>query len=246
MHTDVNHSSAPIYDADVISQRTVTHLSMALWGQCASLRSTGQPRVEAGNVARNASAKENKVVFFGADELRSGRHVARFTIVEGNLGLMGIGVVDASVAAEWRDYDRDVAWSLYVCDGTLRTSTNPCHFLGPAVKQLSAGLSGKAKGATVELTVDMDARGMLVSVNGGAAVDAEVKLPEAVRLYCWLFESGDAVRLESVRSSGGAAAASPSGATKRLAAAEVDAMKVSPRGGGRHGTGKLVGLIRRG
>ena len=115
------------------------------------------------------------------------------------------------------------------------------------MKQLSAGLLGnKAKGATVELTVDMDARGMLVSVNGGAAVDAEVKLPEAVRLYCWLFNSGDAVRLESVRSIGGAAAASPSGATKRLAAAEVDAMKVSPRGGGRHGTGKLVGFIRRG
>ena len=127
----------------------------------------------------------------------------------------------------------------------VKTSDSHGHHWSSTHETMKGAWSAPRTG-TARVTVDMDARGMLVSVNGGAAVDAEVKLPEAVRLYCWLYSKGNAVRLESVRSIGGAAAPSPSGAEKRLTAAEVDSMKVSAREGGRHGTGKLVGFIRRG
>jgi hypothetical protein len=220
----------------------------ALWGKCASLvDGKGQPRVEAGNVARNASPSASFVAFFGADELRRGRHVARFTIVEGNLGFMGIGVVDASVAAKYHTYHRDVAWAYSPAFGIVEVYQNPL-MSGTEGKQLGASLVGKAAGATVELTVDMDARKMLVSVNGASAEDAGVELPTAVRLWCWMYASGDAVRLESVSSSagggvsssGGAAAPSRSGVEKRLAAVEVDAMKVSRRPQAAHRSGRGI------
>ena len=197
-----------------------------------SASSRGQPRVEAGDVARNASKGCGKVAFSGKDVVRSGQHVATFKIVasKGNDGLsMYIGVMDASVAMNAGGCGRVVAWSFNAYTAKLCTITDPVGCGYEFGKELSPGLRGKANGAMVTVTVDMDARRMKVSVNGAAAVDAGVELPETVRLWCSLYWEGDAVQLESVSSSGGAGAAPPSDLKRRLTAAEVDAMKVRPR-----------------
>ena len=76
------------------------------WGQYVSERAGGQPRVDAGDVVRNASKSYGKVAFSGKDEVRSGQHVARFRIVKSsynNGADIFIGVVDASVAAQAGD-----------------------------------------------------------------------------------------------------------------------------------------------
>ena len=164
-----------------------------LWGQCVRARGfhRGHPVVEAGDVARQAGEGDGDVAFFGKDELRSGRHVARFEIVatkDNGGGGMRIGVADASVAAEVGCCGRAVVWGFDPCNGVLLACTDPtawgndCSFFQLA-ELPGSDLSGKARGAVVEVTVDMGARRMLVSVNGGAAVDARVKLPAAVRLW---------------------------------------------------------------
>ena len=174
------------------------------WGQCcAGAMSYGQPRVEAGDVARNTSNRSGEVVFFGAKELRGGRYEAQFKILSsrGNNGAgINIGLVDASVSVEAGDCDRDVAWSFYPYSGKLWTSKDPVGRGLPEsnAKQLGPDLQGKANGATVEVTVDMTARRVLVSVNGGESVDAGVELPAAVRLWCSLYCADDAVQLVSL------------------------------------------------
>ena len=188
----------------------------ALWGQTVSQRADGQPRVEAGSVARNASAASCDVSFFGADMLERGRVVALFKIVKsmGNLGgFMNIGVVDASVAAKAGDCGRAIAWALNAYKGKLLTLSNPVEtLLGSWGKQLGPALEDSAEDATVEVAVDMDARRMLVSVNGAAAVDAGVTLPAKVRLWCSIRYAGDAVQLVSVSGGGGVSAAAGSSA----------------------------------
>ena len=230
------------------AQRSARLTMSSRWGQCVSARSDGQPRVEAGNVATNASKGSSKVAFSGKDEVRSGQHVASFKIVasSGNYGYsMYIGVMDASVSMKAGDCGRVVAWSFNPCTGNLCTFTNPVGWGMAFGKLLGPRLKGKANGATVTVTVDMDARRMKVSVNGAAAVDAGVELPEAVRLWCSLCYPGDAVQLVSVSSSGGAGAAPPSDLKRRLlTAAEVDAMKVSlRRGAASHACVAWVGVI---
>ena len=201
----------------------------SLWGQhCACPNRPGMPRVEAGDVARQAGGGDGFVAFFGRDELRRGRHAARFEIVatEGNDGAgMAIGVADASVAAEVGCCGRAVVWGFDPCSGVLLACTDPtawgngCSFFQLA-ELPGSYLLKHPHGAVVEVTVDMGARRMLVSVNGGAAVDAGVELPAAVRLWCLLHFAGDAVRLVSVRSSGdaGEGAAAAGGAAAGMAA----------------------------
>ena len=188
----------------------------SLWGQTVRAEPHGQPRVEAGSIARNASKGNCDVSFFGADVLERGRVVARFKIVKsiGNSGAcMNIGVVDASVAAKAGNCGRAVAWAFRASDGKLRTYSDAVEtLLGAVGKQLGPAQQGQAQDAAVEVTVDMDARRMLVSVNGAAAVDAGVELPSKVRLWCSLRFPDDAVQLVSVRSGGGGAAVAGSSA----------------------------------
>ena len=54
----------------------------SLWGQTVRARTHGQPRVEAGSIARNDSDGNCDVSFFGADVLERGRVVALFKIVK--------------------------------------------------------------------------------------------------------------------------------------------------------------------
>lgn len=193
----------------------------SLWGQCASAKSDGKPRVEACDVARNASKGVGEVVFFGAKELWIGRHEARFKIVKSryNDGAgIRIGLVDASVAATTGDRGRYVAWAFAPFTGELWTFTDPVGDgpyrdsglrggRGREGKKLGKRLQRNANGATVQVTVDMDARRMLVSVNGERAAGAGVELPAAVRLWCRLSWPDDAVQLVSMSSSGGGARA---------------------------------------
>ena len=155
---------------------------------------------------------------------------------------MRIGLADASAPAQAGDCGREVAWGYVPYSGEVCAYSDPV-VAGGSASVVERGLNPRVAGppgTTVRVTADMGKRRMLVSVNGGAAVDAGVELPETVRLWCSLYCKGDAVQLESVSSSGGAGAAPPSDLKRRLTAAEVDAMKVRPR---REAARVLPGLV---
>ena len=190
------------------------------WGAQAKESSRDATRVDADGTVVKMGVEPSSVAFFGADELRSGVSTARFKVVKsdgGTGGNMNIGVVDASVPAQYASLDRDVAWALIVIFGKLRKFRNPVSSGGTQGKVLGkAGNTGPSvNGLIVELTIDMDRRKLLVSVAGAPAVDTDVALPEAVRLWCSLYNKGDAVQLVSF-SKGGGAQAVPAAAAPTL------------------------------
>ena len=120
----------------------------AAWGTRAAESADSTTQVDVDVTLVNTSPSDGGVAFFGADELRSGVSIARFTVVMSKTGTganMNIGVVDATVAPKYAENGTAVAWALNVYLGVLFTFKNPvatvsyqamtdCKRLGKAAK----------------------------------------------------------------------------------------------------------------
>ena len=140
----------------------------------------------------------------GSAEVWEGRHAFRFEISasQRQSGNLHIGVADgAAKAARMPGEPRaagGAALSFHPWDGCLYAWED--WTVGHSSSELKnvmrgADLDGSATGAVVLLLVDMNARQMFISVNGGASVDVGVRLPESVRPFARLVHASDAIRL---------------------------------------------------
>ena len=128
---------------------------MVRWGKCfASPGGSGQPRVEGGNVARQAGGENGRVAFVGDGEITSGVLRLEYKIVaskdkDGD-GML-IGLADASAPAQAGDCGREVAWGYDPYYGNVVAFSDPVGAAGsegfaPA-RSLSAGGSTAASQA---------------------------------------------------------------------------------------------------
>ena len=102
---------------------------MVRWGKCfARPGGSGQPRVEGGNVARQAGGGNGGVGFVGDGEITSGvlRLEYQFVASKDKDGAcMYIGLADASAPAQAGDCGREVAWGYDSYNGYVRALSDP-------------------------------------------------------------------------------------------------------------------------
>eukprot|EP00966_Prymnesium_polylepis_P325101 7381089-Prymnesium_polylepis.1 len=132
---------------------------------------------------------------FGKPVMRSGQHIFTFTINKSwnnKADSLVLGVCDADkekIFTDWKgamDPNNGVAWGLYTICGKLMRCIDVTEKNGAGHgKNLMIGhLGDRAKGATVTLYVDMDAKTLEFKVNAGEKVDAEIPkevFPAALR-----------------------------------------------------------------
>ena len=143
----------------------------------------------------------------GSAELWEGRHSFLFEIVASykSSGNMHIGIADGSALAARTPgapaAGGGAALSFHPWDGGLHSWED--WTVGYASQEersaMPGDLDGSATGAVVLMGIDMDQRRLMISVNGGEAVDAGVTLPESVRPFVRLYHEGDAIRLAQWR-----------------------------------------------
>ena len=128
---------------------------MVRWGKCFARPGwKGQPRVEGGNVARQAGGGDGCVGFVGDGEITSGVLRLEYKIVaskDKDGDGMWIGLADASAPAQAGDCGRTVAWGYDPYFGEVWAFSNPVGAAGsegfaPA-RSLSAGGSTAASHA---------------------------------------------------------------------------------------------------
>ena len=128
---------------------------MVRWGKCfARPDESGQPRVEGGNVARQAGGGDGLVGYYGDREITSGvlRLEYKFVASKNKNGAgMYIGLADASAPAQAGGCGRTVAWGYHPFTGNVCAFSNPVGAAGsegfaPA-RSLSAGGSTAASHA---------------------------------------------------------------------------------------------------
>ena len=128
---------------------------MVRWGKCfADPHQSGQPRVEGGNVARQAGGGDGCVGFYRDGEITSGVHTFEYEFVaskDKDGHLMLIGLADASAPAQAGDCGRTVAWGYHPYTGNMLAYSDPVVPSGsegfaPA-RSLSAGGSTAASQA---------------------------------------------------------------------------------------------------
>ena len=167
----------------------------------------------------------------------SGVHTLSFRIdcARHNTGNMLIGVADATELYTFTRGGR--GWALHPFYGTVH-ETDQLHSPGISTQiRMSARpeLRGAAMGARVSVLVDMERHALAFAVNDGGWVDAEVKLPAAVRPYAALFWQGDAVSLRASRSISAAFALECDIASVWSAATMMRAGAAAPEAGAAHG-----------
>lgn len=132
----------------------------------------------------------------GSDVLRSGLH--RFVLEiesshQNEGGSLLLGIVDATMPLE----EGASAWGLNPCEGRLNATLNARWWGATGAKLMRGTLCGRATGASVEVSVDMERNRLSFAIDGAAPVDAGVKLPDAVSAWVLLYHPGDAVRLRA-------------------------------------------------
>ena len=142
----------------------------------------------------------------GSEVLRTGHH--RFVLEiesshQSEGGSLLLGVVDVTLPLE----EGASAWGLNPCEGRLNATLNARWWGATGGKLMRGTLCGRATGASVEVSVDMDRRRLSFAIDGAAPVDAGVKLPAAVSAWALLYHPGDAVRLRAPPSAAEKAAA---------------------------------------
>ena len=112
--------------------------TMVRWGKCfAHPRASGQPRVEGGNVARQAGGENGWVGYYGDREITSGvlRLEYQFVASKDKDGhFMFIGLADASAPAQAGDCGRKVAWGYHPYDGEVWAFSDPLGAAGTEVR----------------------------------------------------------------------------------------------------------------
>ena len=140
----------------------------------------------------------------GSSELREGRHMIRFEIVQSfkKRGNMHIGFCNGSSAAATSPEEAGgEAVSFHPWEGCLyrwEDWTDQCTS-AEAAACMQGDLDGSATGAVVQCLLDMDRRRMAISVNGAAPVDSGLVLSEVCRPMVRLYHKGDSVRLAQWR-----------------------------------------------